>query len=109
MNVDGRIVRALLDTGSQINLVGRSFALGMLLFDDKQQNIKGINGRSSTLGAVKLGISVGSHTINDVFRVVTDESVGRFDLFLGSKFFVDNKIIVTCARLEIDISNAHCV
>lgn len=93
LELNGIVYRSLLDTGSQLNLIKRSIAEGHEKYVDPGMVIKGINGRSMTNGSLFLNFTLGNHEIKDLFHIVEDESLGRFDFYIGSKFFLINRVI----------------
>lgn len=101
LKVETQTYRALLDTGSQINLVTRSIVEGKDRSVKEGMCIRGINGKSMTHGSVMIRFFLGLNEMEDLFHIVDDSSLGNFDLYLGSQFFVKNKCIMDYEKLSI--------
>ena len=94
-------MKCLLDTGSQINLICRSAALGKPLYKDQSTNINGIGGKKKTYGAVKVDYLIGGFRLRDIFHIVDDECITDFDMFLGSNFFTSNKLCFDFCNMQL--------
>lgn len=97
-----------MDTGAQINLIKRSFPLNKDVVVSSGIIIKGINGKSLTYGGVKLSFCVGEAVIEDDFHIVDDSCLGNFDMYLGSKFFLDNGCIIDHENLTVQARSFTC-
>lgn len=103
---EGNYLRALIDTGSQINLIKRSIAEHIPRYIDYGIQIKGINGKSSTLGSVYINFWINDIYLSDIlFHVIEDDSLGEYDCFLGSKFIVEKNCKIDCDNSTL--SNDH--
>ena len=100
MQVDHLKRKALLDTGSQLNLVKKSMTCGRPMFGSPI-SIKGINGRSSTFGSLFMIFKIGGYLLRDLFHIVDDDTLGNFDFYLGSKFFIDNNCKMDFQNLKM--------
>lgn len=91
MNVKNINRKALLDTGSQLNLIRKSIADDHPKYIKEGIVIRGINGRSTTYGSLFLDICINGHWIKELFHIVDNNSLGKFDFYLGSKLFLDHR------------------
>lgn len=94
MKIDGKTINVLLDTGAQINLVKRSFVANTKAVVYKGIVIKGVNGLSLTYGCLKIGFILGNVCFDDYFHIIDDVGLGNFNLYLGSKFFIEQGCVI---------------
>lgn len=107
IDVDGVWRRALLDSGSQLNLIKRSLLSKHLMFDDHGIRIRGISGCSATYGTILIKFSIGNNWMKDIFHVVDDSVLGNYDFYLGSPFLSDHDCNINYKTLQISNQNFH--
>lgn len=109
INVDKRSIQALLDTGSQINLIKKSFVSGRSIYSNEGTTIKGINGCSKTYGSIIMQFSIGNaDMITELFHIVDDHSLGDFYIYFGSNFFSRNGCLIDYPNKKLKGNNFEC-
>lgn len=95
-------VKVLIDTGADINLIRRSVVEHIPNWNKSSIEIQGIgNEFKSTLGRLKLKIFFNNVRCLAVFHVVDDYILGVHDLFLGTQFIVQQRLILDFNQLKV--------
>lgn len=95
--------KILLDTGADINLIKKSALDNISTFTKSRRLlIQGIGReKTRTLGKVTLQLVINNVPIKTELHVVRDNIVGKFDIFLGSNFIIENKLILDFNQLKV--------
>ena len=99
----GELTSALIDSGSDYNLVHKDLVMNLPLHTDNLPNFTTANGKSlKVIGKTKLLLIIMGHEFLTDFFVLDDLAT---QILLGNKFLIDRKVLLDYDKCEITLSN----
>ena len=96
----------MIDTGADVNLIGKSFVKGLSINHHKRLEVQGIgNKRFETFGEVQIHLRFDGFPIAGKFQVVNDFILRDHDVFIGTHFVLKHKLILDFNRMKVYNNN----
>lgn len=100
--VNNNVVRILIDTGADINLIGRNCVHIQQIKTREKMVFQGVGGQETwTFGRAALEIRLNGKVFEDHFEVVDSVVLGEHDVFVGIGFICKYKLILDFANKRV--------
>lgn len=102
--------KILIDTGADINLIGQDLVDRDAIDASKKLAFHGVGGKMlETLGEITMPVKFGSIQIISKFNVVKRHILGEHDIFLGTDFIRENKLVIDYNKMKVLFPNGVSV